>query len=194
MKAVLGLGNPSPQYRFNRHNIGYRIVDALAKSQGVKFRSSLLLKAALVQTRIGRTEVMLIKPGTFMNNSGQCIRRVLGRYKIGSTDLLVVYDDADLKFGRLRLRPQGTSAGHRGMDSVLAAFGTEEISRLRVGIGESDRRVELSDYVLSDFSPEEEAVLKEVIDTAVSACREWVNRGIALAMEKYNSKSRDEGG
>ncbi len=175
MKIILGLGNPGQQYKNNRHNIGWMVLEALADSQKVKFKRSWRLRGAIAEE--SRKDLLLVKSRTFMNNSGICARRVCRHYKVSNSDFLVVYDDVDLDLGVLRLREKGSSGGHRGMSSLIDSLASENINRLRVGIGK-DLSVDTADYVLTDFSPREKQVLPEVINKSVAICQDWIEKGV----------------
>ena len=187
MKIIFGLGNPGQRYKNNRHNIGCMVVDELARADSVTFKRSFRLPAQVAKKKEGKEEIILIKPRTFMNNSGMCVKRVLSNYKVGEQDFLIIYDEIDLLLGQVRFRQKGSCAGHRGMSSVIAALGTEQVNRLRVGIG-GKRVGELSDYVLSDFSFQEKEALEEAVEKAASACRDWISQGADFVMKTYNRR------
>ncbi|MCF7872794.1 MAG: aminoacyl-tRNA hydrolase [Candidatus Omnitrophica bacterium] len=178
MKIIVGLGNPGKKYSENRHNIGFKIVDQLAGRYKIKLRRSIRQKAWLGELRIGSDYFLLVKPKTYMNASGLCVNRVLAKYKVLTEDLLVIYDDADLDLGVLRIKKSGSSAGHRGMASIIDALGTKEINRLKVGIGRptpsrGDYQPPLTEYVLSNFSGEEKENLTKVINQAAAIPLNW---------------------
>lgn len=187
MKIIFGLGNPGQKYRNNRHNVGFMVVDSLAASQGVIFKKSFTAKANIAKGGESQNWIFLVKPRTFMNNSGLCVKKVLNKYKISRDNILIIYDDVDLPLGAIRFRPYGSCAGHRGMASIKNELGSEEISRLRIGIGGSNN-IKLSEYVLSDFLCSEKEVLTKVIQEAVSAIGDWRNKGIDFVMKKYNKR------
>ena len=153
MKIVVGLGNPGRQYSGTRHNIGFMVADKLASTRALAF-SRKKFKAKLAAGSIEGKPVLLVKPQTFMNSSGESVSALMRFYKCELSDLIVVYDDVDLPFGKLRLRPEGGSAGHKGMRSIISALGSENFPRLRVGIRGEFVYGELSDYVLGKFSSE----------------------------------------
>jgi PTH1 family peptidyl-tRNA hydrolase len=187
MKIIFGLGNPGRQYRNNRHNVGYMVLDELASRENFIFKRSFRLSAALARKEINNEEVLFIKPRTYMNNSGLSVKRALSSYKLTLRDILVVYDDIDLPLGKIRFRESGSCAGHRGMAAILSALGDEKISRLRVGISR-DELTDVVDYVLSDFSLSEKEILEKVISQAASACIDWVYQGASFVMQQYNSR------
>lgn len=184
-KIIVGLGNPGPKYKNNRHNVGFTVIDQLGGQFAAIFKRSLFLNAFLAQITIAGQSVILIKPRTFMNNSGTCVKKVLSRYGVPVAEFLVVHDDADLPLGALRFRKKGSSAGHNGMESIIKALTGEEINRLRVGIGKSSAS-DLTQHVLSDFSSGEQDMLKEAVRAAVSACIDWVSYTSDYVMSKYN--------
>jgi len=185
MKILLGLGNPGKKYHKNRHNVGFMVIDTLASGLGVRFRKKNALLAAVAQADIDKASLVLAKPLTYMNNSGLACRHISAFYKVSLADMLVVYDDADLKLGVLRFSKSGSSGGHRGLTSLIEIMETTQIKRLRVGIGNT-RETDLSDYVLSDFDPAETPMVAEVVERARQACLEWTHNGIEAAMQKYN--------
>ncbi|MCF7916563.1 MAG: aminoacyl-tRNA hydrolase [Candidatus Omnitrophica bacterium] len=172
MKIIVGLGNPGKNYSENRHNIGAKVVDQLASNYKINLKRSVRQKAWLGELKINSDSFLLVKPRTYMNNSGLCVGRVLAKYKVSVEDLLVVYDDADLELGVLRTKKKGSSGGHRGIASIVDILGTEEVNRLKVGIGRSVDH-DLSDYVLSDFSYEEKKELTKVISKAAEISLNW---------------------
>lgn len=176
MKVIVGLGNPGKKYSENRHNIGFKVVDRLAAENRLRLRKSLSQKAWLGEFNSESNLFLLAKPISFMNNSGSSVARILARHKVSSQNLLVIYDDADLDLGLMRLRSGGSSAGHKGIASVLEVLGRKDISRLRVGIGRF-KQGDLADYVLSDFSRSEKERLDMVISRAAIASLEWFQEG-----------------
>lgn len=192
MKIIFGLGNPGQQYKDNRHNIGYRVLEELANIRGAKLKRSFKLSAYLGEDNIYDKKVLLVKPRTFMNNSGLCVRKVFDKYKPDISDILIIYDDADLALGNIRFRERGSCAGHRGMSSVQSVLRTDEINRLRIGIG-TPVCGELSDYVLSDFNHSEKELLDSTIDKSAAACMDWIEQGINFVMSKYNRRGGNSG-
>ncbi len=187
MKIIFGLGNPGQQYRNNRHNVGYKVLESLVSDQNLEFKRSFRTSSYIAKKKDPEGWFFFVKPRTFMNNSGLCVKKVLNKYKVSLSDVLIIYDDADLPLGKIRFRVGGSCAGHRGMVSIVSALGSEDLSRLRIGIGSSQNQ-ELSDYVLSDFSKAEREILDTAIQEAASASLDWVNRGINFSMQKYNRR------
>jgi PTH1 family peptidyl-tRNA hydrolase len=181
IRLVAGLGNPGPDYAGTRHNIGFAALDFFAQSARVVFDRQAKWDAAIA--RAG--DAILMKPLTFMNRSGSALAAVADFYKIGSAEILVVLDDFALPLGRLRLRESGGPAGHNGLESVIVSFGSEDIPRLRLGIGEAPERASV-DYVLSPFFEEEKPKVKAMIERAAEAIKCAVDNGITSAMNKFN--------
>jgi peptidyl-tRNA hydrolase, PTH1 family len=182
---IAGLGNPGREYRQTRHNIGFMLLDALAKSLSLSF-TRVESKALVTRGDYSGRRLLLVKPQTYMNLSGQAIGALAQFYKVPQENLLVVYDDVDLPFGLLRLRAAGGAGGHKGMTSIIERLGSQDIPRLRVGIGRPPGRMEAADYVLQEFSKEESNELPAILDRGVEAIDTFVTQGIAAAMNHYN--------
>jgi len=161
------------------------VVQRLAQREEIVFKRSLRCKAFLAAGKIAGEDVLLIKPRTFMNRSGLCVRSVLSDYRITTENVLVVYDDADVALGAIRFRKKGSSAGHQGMASILDCLATQDIARLRVGIGTSDK-TDLAQYVLNEFSTQEKKIMEEIINVSSLACADWVRYGGDYVMQQYN--------
>jgi PTH1 family peptidyl-tRNA hydrolase len=187
---IVGLGNPGREYRESRHNIGFLVLSHLAERLGVSF-SRLQSKALVTDGRYQDHKIILAKPQTFMNLSGQAVGPLVNFYKIPLENLLVVYDEVDLPFGTLRLRPSGGSGGHNGMKSLITRLGTEGFPRLRLGVSRPPGRMEAAAYVLQDFSAEEAALLPEILDLAGDAALTFITQGIEAAMNRYNGDALD---
>ncbi len=185
LHLIVGLGNPGPQYARNRHNTGFRCLRRLAKAHDLEFRSR--KRARIASGTIAGRPVLLVRPRTFMNESGQAVAPLVHFYQVPPDRLLVIYDDLDLPLGTLRLRPKGGSGGHRGMQSIIDALGSQDFPRLRIGIGRPPEGIDPADYVLQDFSPEEEAIIEEVLERAVAAIETWLVEGIDEAMTRFNA-------
>lgn len=186
MRVICGLGNPGERYRLTRHNIGFRVVDLLADRWGLTGEGRVRDGAALVEVRrpepIGR--VLLVKPLKYMNLSGVPLRAALRQTGIDVTqDLLVVCDDIDLPLGRLRLRRSGSAGGHNGLRDIIAALGTDEFARERIGI---DRAGGAADHVLATFKPDERQLATEMIQVGADAAERWLRDGIEEAMNAFN--------
>jgi peptidyl-tRNA hydrolase, PTH1 family len=181
IRLIAGLGNPGPEYAATRHNIGFMVVDQLAARFGSAWEKS--AKWDALSTKCGA--VLLVKPLSFMNRSGYPVFAVAQFYKIQPQQILVVLDDFALPLGRLRLRARGGPGGHNGLESVIAQFGTEEIARLRIGIGAAPREGSV-DYVLSRFFDEEKPIVRSTIDHAVEALKCAIDNGLVSAMNTFN--------
>lgn len=182
---IAGLGNPGREYKNNRHNVGFMLVDRLAGRLGETFgrvESRGLVAKGVYQGR----RLILAKPQTYMNESGKSIGSLVRYYKVPLENLIVAYDDVDLPFGTLRLRPSGGSAGQKGMRSIQEQLGTENFPRLRLGIGRPPGRMEAATYVLQDFDRAEVELLPEILDKAADAILVFVCEGLEKAMNSYN--------
>ena len=184
MKLIAGLGNPGPEYADNRHNVGYQCVERLARRHALA-KGRMMFKAWVTSGTIAGTRTLLARPLTFMNLSGQSVRPLLRWYRISLPDLLVVYDDLDLPLGKVRLRQQGGSGGHKGMKSIIEALGTQEFPRLRIGIGRPVHG-EPADFVLNNFSPDERIVMESAFDQTIAAIEAFLASGIQTAMNGFN--------
>jgi len=185
MRLVVGLGNPGRRYRGTRHNVGFEVVERLARRWGVRFRAE--GQAEVAQAEVGGEPVLLAKPLTFMNLSGQAVAELVRRWGLAPNQVLVVYDDMDLPVGAIRVRARGTAGGHRGMASVLEGLGTLEIPRVRVGIGRPGS--DAVDHVLSRFEPAERAQVEEAVERAADAVEVALRDGIHRAMDRFNRRT-----
>ena len=190
MKLIAGLGNPGSKYDDTRHNVGFRVVDALAERFGEKVRRK-KFNALTEEVHAEDTKLLLMKPQDYMNRSGHAVATAAGFYKLGPADVLVVTDDMALDVGRLRIRAKGSAGGHNGLKDIIARFGSDDFARLRVGIGDSGR-MDAADYVLSRFSAEERAIVDNAVQTAVDAICCWLRDGVDIAMTRYNAKNDDD--
>ena len=182
---IAGLGNPGREYKGNRHNVGFMLLDRLAGRLGVSF-GRVESKALVTRAETQGRRIVLAKPQTYMNLSGQPVAALLRFYKIPRENLLVAYDDVDLPLGALRLRPGGGSAGQKGMKSIIEQLGSEEFSRLRIGIGRPPGRMDAAAYVLQDFSKSDQELLQLTLDRAVEAALTFVTEGLEPAMNQFN--------
>lgn len=183
---VVGLGNPGPRYETTRHNAGFMVLDLLADDLGVNLRAS-RHQALVGGSHVAGRRVFLVKPQTYMNNSGQAVGPLARWYGISPAGLLIIHDDLDLPPGRLRLRPRGSSGGHRGLESIMAALGTTAIMRLKIGIGRPRPGQDVVDYVLQPFSEEDWSLVRPVLLKAVQATRFLLEGGeMEEAMNQFN--------
>jgi PTH1 family peptidyl-tRNA hydrolase len=201
MKLIVGLGNPGREYRWTRHNAGFLILDALAAKLGTELASRKFagrmafadLPAEWRGAEAGDGRLLLAKPQTFMNLSGETVAGLAGFYKLDPAAVLVVVDDVDLPLGRLRIRRGGSAGGHKGLRDIEARWGTGDYPRLRMGVGGreagAERRAEdLAEHVLSRFAPEEEESVKTAVERAVEACLTWAGQGTETAMNRFNAR------
>ena len=184
---IVGLGNPGPAYRHTRHNFGFLAIDELSDALNIQVKR-LKFKAMLGEGRFGDSKVVLVKPMTFMNESGRAVAPLIHFYKLPLSNLLVIHDDLDLPLGTLRLRPSGGTSGQRGMASIITQLGTQEFPRMRLGIGRPPGQMDPVEYVLKDFLPSEQDLLKIVLQTAVEACQTFITEGLTKTMNKYNGE------
>src|SRR6476620_11637159 len=187
MKLIVGLGNPGREYRDTRHNIGFKIVDEIARRHDLTFTMapSQVPDAFLVK-KFGTLPLLLAKPMTFMNRSGDAVSALSRYFSIEPGDLLVVYDDVDLPFTKLRARPRGSAGTHNGMRSIVERLGTTEFPRLRLGVGRGDRRRDLADHVLAKFEGDEQSDLETFIARAADAAEMFAATDISVVMNAFN--------
>jgi PTH1 family peptidyl-tRNA hydrolase len=187
----LGLGNPGREYRDNRHNAGFMVIDRLAirlDARGMKLQSKALVTSTFFQDK----KILLAKPQTYMNLSGHSVQGLANFYKLPLENLLVIYDDLDLPFGTIRIRPGGGPGGQKGVASAIESLGTKDFARLRIGIGRPSGKMDAADYVLQDFTRDEMKSLSEILDRASDSALSFIVDGLDKAMNKYNGEIRDE--
>jgi peptidyl-tRNA hydrolase, PTH1 family len=194
MKLLAGLGNPGPQYRDTRHNAGFLVIDALASRWGVEGQWRERQQALTIKTVFAGTPVLLAKPLTFMNLSGQAVAGLAGFFKIEPADILVIVDEAALPIGRLRARREGSAGGHNGLKSVAQHLGTQAFPRLRLGVGRGDARRDLADHVLGRFDPDERADIEAAVLRAAEAVEVFVTDGIGRVMNAFNAANEQDPG
>jgi len=182
---IVGLGNPGRKYELNRHNVGFMVLNHLSIKLGESF-GKVETKALISKTTYKGERVILVKPQTYMNNSGMSVSSLARFYQVPLDNLLVAYDDVDLPLGILRLRPSGGSAGQKGMQSIIERLGTDQFPRLRIGTGRPPGRMDAADYVLQDFPAQETDLLNETLDRAVEAVLIFIQDGLDIAMNLYN--------
>jgi len=184
VKAIVGLGNPGAQYKGTRHNVGFAVLDELARRASVEFESA---PADALMARWRRTDepVLLVKPLTYMNLSGQAVGELSRYFKIEPVDLLIVVDEVQLPLGKLRARARGSAGGHNGLKSVIAHLG-DNYGRLRLGVGRGDSRRDLADHVLARFDQDEAADAERMISRAADAAETFITSGIAAVMNQFN--------
>ncbi len=185
MRCIVGLGNPEPRYVHTRHNIGFQVVDRTVSLLNISFRSG---KGEYYHARgrLGREDVLLVKPTTYMNRSGIAVSHVANYFRIAFEELLIVLDDLDLPFGTLRFRKKGSDGGNKGLRSIITETGSEDIARLRIGIRNRETIANPSSYVLSKFNRKENIVLPALLNLSSDAVQCWINDGIETAMNRFN--------
>jgi len=188
---LVGLGNPGREYRETRHNVGFMVIDRLAQESGISL-SRVQQKAIVGLGSLGEHKVLLAKPQTYMNLSGESVAGLVRFYKIPLDRLIVVHDDLDLPFGTLRIRPDGGSAGQKGMQSIISRLGTQQFPRLRFGIGRPPGSKQGASYVLHGFSPEEKKELDYLLSRAAEALKVFVIEGLETAMNRFNGNQLEK--
>ena len=185
MKLIVGLGNIGDKYIFTRHNAGFMVIDSFALNSNLNYRENSKLKCLMTNIRDGYEDYLLIKPTTFMNLSGEAVRAVMDYYKIKIEDILIIYDDLSLELGKIRFRANGSDGGHNGIKSIIKHLGTNNIARLKIGIGPQPN-IPSEVFVLQNFSKEELDILKSTISKAKEAIDCYFKEGIAIAQNKFN--------
>lgn len=187
---VVGLGNPGLQYEFSRHNIGFRIIDNLAREIKTEFKKVKSYDSLISRGKINNHNLRLVKPQTYMNLSGKSVNKIVSYYRISFQDLLIVYDDLNLELGQIRIRKRGSAGGHKGVESIIQYLNSEDIPRLRIGIGKPsiNSNFDYASYVLSNFNDNEKDKISEVIQLSIEAIKTVIEDGLEKAMRKYNRK------
>lgn len=189
MYIIAGLGNPTKEYDNTRHNIGFAAIDALADKYGISV-SDMKSKALMGKGVINGNKVMLLKPLTYMNLSGEAIRAAVDYYKIDEkSELIVIYDDISLDVGQLRIRKKGSAGGHNGIKNIILHLGHDTFQRIKIGVGEKPKGYDLADYVLGHFSGEELAIMKESLEKVCGAVELMLEGDVDAAMNQYNKKA-----
>lgn len=185
MYLIVGLGNPGKEYEFTRHNMGFNVIDKISEDCGIKVSQS-KFKGIYGQDTIEGEKVLILKPQTFMNLSGESVVAFRNFYKIENKKIIVIYDDMDLEEGTIRIRKKGSSGTHNGMKSVISCLGTEEFTRIRVGIGKPKENEDTIKYVIGPTTNKTREILKQGVDAAAKATLEILKNGVDIAMNKYN--------
>jgi len=193
MKVIVGLGNPGGSYARSRHNVGFQVVDRLAERRRLRF-SRREFKSQVAEGEIGNERVLLMKPQTYMNLSGEAVQRARRELRLEPEEFLVVYDDLDLAVGRLRVAASGGAGGHHGMESIIEALGSKSFPRIRVGIGRPGHRGANVEYLLDSLTTEEASTLSASISRAADAAEVALRDGIGAAMNRFNAAPKAEGG
>jgi peptidyl-tRNA hydrolase, PTH1 family len=191
VKIVVGLGNPGREYEKTPHNIGFAVIDELARQLSSSMRISFRFRARLGKAIVNEQDLLLVKPQTYMNRSGTTTAAILRYKKVLPPDMILVLDDADLDFGRIRIRAGGSSGGHKGLESVIQSVGSKEFPRVRIGIGRSSDGAGLVEHVLDPFSEEEKRQMAEATKKAAAAILMILESGVDAAMNSFNSRNVD---
>lgn len=187
LKVIVGLGNPGNKYENTRHNVGFCTIDTLSDKYGIKV-DRLKHKALAGEGNMKGVRVVLVKPQTFMNLSGESVRDIIEWYKLAVDNLVVIYDDVDLPVGTIRIRPNGSSGTHNGMKSIIYQLQSDEFPRVRIGIGKAPEGWDLADYVLSRYTGDDAVIIRKSIEKAADAAAAIVTDGVAAAMNMYNGE------
>ena len=185
MYIIAGLGNPTREYEKTRHNVGFDTIDVLADKLNTSVDEK-KFKGLYGRGIIAGEKVILLKPQTFMNLSGESVREAADFYKVDPEHIIVIYDDISLDVGKLRIRAKGSAGGHNGIKNIIAQLGTQEFTRIKIGVGEKPAKMDLADYVLGRFSKEEQPIIRESADRAREAVCEMITHDVASAMNKFN--------
>ena len=185
MYIIAGLGNPTREYEKTRHNVGFEVIDVLADMLGTTVEEK-KFKGCYGRGIIGGEKVLLLKPQTFMNLSGESIRAASDFYKVDPEHIIIIYDDISLDVGQLRIRKKGSAGGHNGIKNIIAHLGTQEFPRIKVGVGDKPKKMDLADYVLSRFSKEDRAAMDDAFKEAAKAVEVMITDGMDTAMNQFN--------
>ena len=192
MKLVVGLGNPGTTYARTRHNLGFRVVTALAKGEGISLKRSIRIRADLGEGEVAGEQTTLLLPGSYMNRSGPVVGRWLSFRKMPLSEMLVVLDDLQLPLGQLRVREGGSDGGHQGLKSLIDTLGSGEFARLRIGIGSSSPNQPWEAFVLQPFRRSEEPLVNAMVKQAADCCRVWVSQGTRVCANQFNARTKDK--
>ncbi|MDF2556800.1 MAG: aminoacyl-tRNA hydrolase [Bacillales bacterium] len=187
MKLIIGLGNFGPEYRDTRHNIGFSVIEELSEKWNIPLNQT-KFRGQYGTGIVNGEKIVLVKPLTYMNASGECIAQFVNFYKISNQDLLIIYDDLDLPTGKIRLRQKGSAGGHNGIKSSIMHLGSDQFNRIKVGIGRPDGRIPVVDFVLTRFTENENPFIDEAIEKAANACEYWLKNEFINVMNLYNGK------
>lgn len=185
MKLITGLGNIGEKYCFTRHNTGFMVLDRWAAEEGLSFKTENKLKASITRLKLNGEDIILAKPTTYMNLSGEAVRTIADYYKINIKDILIIYDDISLDLGKLRYRTNGSDGGHNGIKSIIQHLGTKDFARLKVGIGPQPN-IPSENYVLANFPKDQLELLKETLDRARQSVEFYLENGIEKTQNKFN--------
>lgn len=188
MKIIAGLGNPGSKYEETRHNVGFMALDVLAEKLGIKI-NKIKFQGLIGEGRLGTERVVLLKPQTFMNNSGQSLRAIADFYKVSAEDIIVIVDDIDISFASLKIKKNGSAGTHNGLKSIVAHLGSKDFVRIKVGVGDKKTGEDLADFVLSRFGKEDRKHMDKAVEAAADAVEMMVLDSVDKAMNTYNNQS-----
>ena len=183
---IAGLGNPGPRYAKTRHNLGFMVVDALAERWGVSFHQN-KWQSQIAEARFDDHQVLLVKPQTFMNRSGEALQQIVRFYQLPPEQVLIIFDDIDIRLGSIRMRAKGSAGTHNGMRSIVQCLQTSDFPRLKLSAGRRPAHMDLADFVLSTFTPQEQPLVEDEVAAACDAVHCWLSNGIVESMNRYNS-------
>ena len=189
MKLIVGLGNPGLEYKSTRHNIGFHFLDLYANKLNISFKEK--FKGMYAKTKINDEDIILLKPLTFMNLSGECVIKFVNYFKIKIEDILVIHDDLDLEVGKIKLKANGSSGGHNGIKSIISNLNSEEFKRLKIGIG-NNKLYDTKDYVLGSFSSYEVDLIKKLDNIVINILNDYLNIPFNDLMSRYNRRNHEE--
>jgi PTH1 family peptidyl-tRNA hydrolase len=184
---IVGLGNPGGGYQYTRHNLGFLVVQALAQARGLSFRHSSDLIGELAKGEVGGKKLFILQPATYMNSSGDAVRRCIDYYRVPIENMIIVCDDVALNLGTMRIRARGSDGGHNGLKSIAAHLRTQYYARLRIGVG-APGQAQLADYVLGRFTAEERVTVATMVEKARHVLELWISQGVAAAMQEANKE------
>ena len=190
-KLIVGLGNPGTQYTFTRHNFGFLVADALAQRAGLRFKASRVCKGVTAEGTVNGVDLCILKPLTYMNNSGVAVKRLMDSSGIGLCDVLVLCDDFNLDTGSLRIRRKGSDGGHNGLSSLIMHLESEDFARLRLGIGPAPQGSDTVDYVLGEMTKKEKETLADFCEEAGECCLTWLTETMEQVMSQYNKRKEN---
>ena len=191
MKLIVGLGNPGKEYEGTRHNCGFMVVDELANKLNTEINQN-KFKGLYTKVKYHGEDVILLKPQTYMNLSGESVIAAMNFFKLDKEDIIVIYDDLDMPVGKLRLRKTGSAGGHNGIKNIIAHLGTQEFPRIKVGVGNKPPRMDLADYVLGRFPKEERGLMEDAFKEAAEAVEVMIKEGAGIAMNRFNGHKEKE--
>lgn len=187
MFIIVGLGNPGKKYEYTKHNMGFLTIDILAKRLGIKV-NKIKFKGLYQETKIGNEKVILLKPQTYMNLSGESVREIASYYKVEPEKIIVIVDDIDIEFATLKIRKKGSAGTHNGLKSIIYQLQSQDFPRIKIGVGKNKKGEDLANFILGGFSQKEGAEIEKTLEIAADAVEDIVLQGLDYSMNKYNTK------